>query len=940
MNVKLVLCFPLFIFSFCLYAQTGNELPFQKWAITPPMGWNSWDCYGPTVVESEVKANADYMAEHLKDYGWEYVVVDIRWFVENDKAGGYNQTNPIYCYDEYGRYIPATNRFPSASEGAGFKPLGDYIHSKGLKFGIHIMRGIPKIAVQKKLPIKDANGITAADIYSTALQCTWLKDNYTIVASKPGAQEYYNSIFELYASWGVDLIKIDDLSRPYHQEEIEMIRKAIDKTGRPIVLSMSPGETPLDKAIHTQNNANMWRTVDDMWDNWDQLFYQFAVCDRWSPYIAPGTWPDADMLPLGRISIRGERGDDRMTNLTKDEQYTLMSLWTIFKSPLMFGGDLPSNDDFTNSLLTNEEVLYMHKRSVNNKQWFNNDGRIAWMADDPATGDKFLAVFNTGDNGFIKTHKALYRSGLISRLTDNYGVDIDIPLPEDTQDLYLIITDGGDGSDCDHADWINPIIYKENGEELQLTNLEWVRTFSGWGSVNKNKNTSGGTLNIQGKTYSNGIGTHANSMIQYSIPEGYVGFRAFAGLDKGGTDQSGGATVEFMLFDSDPTLRQVDVDKAVANSGFISRTHQREGVQLVADITGATKLYLVVTDAGDNYNYDHADWINPTISKPDGTKLDLTTINWVKATSGWDTVKKNKSLNNGTLKVNGLSYSKGFGVNSYSTIEFDIPEGYTEFTAFCGFDDEVLNADNGVTIEFMVFITDPSNDTESSVPLNMEELGYKGQYKVRDMWQKEDLGVFSGNEFVPVLKPHASGLYRISAMDRTNEATITLSAETSSLNEGDKVSFNISVLSTGNEKPTGSVLVMQNEEIVGVIPLDNEGKASFLSDALSSGTYRFTTSYSGNAFYNPAVSDAVILEVKALGQKNIKKKVEIAAHCTDGCCFLTGMSVDDEISIYDISGLQLSQFKATSTIEKINFKGLIIIKVKSGDQTVSLKVVN
>ena len=117
------------------------------------MGWNSWDCYGPTVEEKEVKANTDYMAEKLKEYGWQYIVVDIRWYVENDKAGGYNQKDPRYVLDEYGRYQPAVNRFPSAVNGTGFKALADYIHNKGLKFGIHIMRGVPKEAVTKKMPI-------------------------------------------------------------------------------------------------------------------------------------------------------------------------------------------------------------------------------------------------------------------------------------------------------------------------------------------------------------------------------------------------------------------------------------------------------------------------------------------------------------------------------------------------------------------------------------------------------------------------------------------------------------------------------------------------------------------------------------------------------------------------------------------------------------------
>ena len=368
---------------------------FKNWAKTPPMGWNSWDCYGPTVEEHEVKSNADYMAKHLKKYGWEYIVVDIRWFVENDKAGGYNQTDPRYVLDEYGRYQPAVNRFPSAKDGKGFKELADYVHKKGLKFGIHIMRGIPKEAVAKKLPIKGTNGITADKIYTDSIQCTWLRDNYTIL-DVPGAQEYYNSIFELYASWGVDFIKIDDLSRPYHQAEIEMIRKAIDRCERKIVLSTSPGETPIDKADHVKDHANMWRMVDDVWDEWRHITHLMKISEKWYDFIEP-TWPDCDMIPLGRISIRGERGADRMSRLTKDEQYTLMNLFTIFKSPLMFGGDLPSNDAFTLSLLTNKNVLKMHKEGTEVRQLFQQDKKLAITSRNRKTGEVYLALFNLSD---------------------------------------------------------------------------------------------------------------------------------------------------------------------------------------------------------------------------------------------------------------------------------------------------------------------------------------------------------------------------------------------------------------------------------------------------------------------------------------------------------------------------------------------------------------
>lgn len=383
-------------FITCLSLSVFAQQDFHEWAATPPMGWNSWDCYGPTVVESEVKANADYMAKNLKGAGWEYIIVDIRWYVGNDHAHGYNQTDPDYVLDEYGRFQPAINRFPSAAGGKGFKPLADYIHSKGLKFGIHIMRGVPVEAVKRNLPILGSKA-TAKDIYSPDGQCKWLKDMYTVVRAKDGAQEYYNSLFKLYAEWGIDFVKVDDLSRPYHTDEVEMIRNAINLSGRKIVLSTSPGETPVASAEHVQQHANMWRTVDDFWDAWKPLKDHFSVFERWNQYRAPGAWPDGDMLPLGKIGIRAERGNPRMTAFTKDEQYTLMTLWTIFRSPLMFGGNLTDNDDFTLSLLNNKEVMAIEKSSANNKELFKTDDAVCWIADDPKTGDKYVALFNQSD---------------------------------------------------------------------------------------------------------------------------------------------------------------------------------------------------------------------------------------------------------------------------------------------------------------------------------------------------------------------------------------------------------------------------------------------------------------------------------------------------------------------------------------------------------------
>lgn len=264
-------------------------------------------------------------------------------------------------------------------------------------------------------------------------------------------------------------------------------------------------------------------------------------------------------------------------------------------------------------------------------------------------------------------------------------------------------------------------------------------------------------------------------------------------MDIGGTNQTGGATVEFMVATKDPTLRDVDPNKAIANSRRISRTMQREGKNIIADISSATKLYLVVTNAGDNYNYDHADWINPAIYKSNGDSLLLSSLNWVTATSDWGNVNKNKSLDGNTLTVNGKTYTNGFGLNANSIIVFDLPDGYTTFKSFCGFDDEVLNASEGVSIEFMVFTEYPANSSSVDIPVDLTELGFYGSCKIRDLWSKADIGNFSGAEFIPSIITHGTGLYRLSALNRSNDISVTLSASDSQIDYGNTVTLDVEV---------------------------------------------------------------------------------------------------------------------------------------------------
>jgi len=373
-----------------------SALPFHRWATTPVMGWNSWDCFATTVTEAQTKANADVMAQKLKALGWNYITVDIQWYEAGATGFDYRKNAPVLM-DEWGRLIPAESKFPSAANGAGFKTLANYIHSKGLKFGIHIMRGIPRQAVAENKPIK-GSPYHAKDIVDTSSTCKWNGDMYGVDMSKPGAQEYYDSVYQLIASWGVDLVKVDDLSAPYHKAEIEGIRKAIDKTGRPIVFSTSPGETPLVEGAHIAEHANMWRIRDDFWDSWGPLLDQFRLLNAWTPYRGPGHFPDADMLPIGAIRQVGSSPKrPNHTLFTRDEQITLMTLWSIARSPLIMGGDLTKLDDFTTSLLTNAQVIEVNQHSSGNRQLFNHDGLIAWIADGPDSKDKYLALFNTSN---------------------------------------------------------------------------------------------------------------------------------------------------------------------------------------------------------------------------------------------------------------------------------------------------------------------------------------------------------------------------------------------------------------------------------------------------------------------------------------------------------------------------------------------------------------
>lgn len=369
-------------------------------ALTSPMGWNSYDYYDTTVNEEQVKRNADFMAANLKQFGWEYIVVDIQWYAyDTASQRDRYQYIPFWqvAMDAYSRLVPCPDRFPSSVGGQGFKPLADYVHSLGLKFGIHIMRGIPRQAAHHHGGIvgTEATANEIADPYNI---CLWNPDMYGLRTDRQESQVYYNSLFDLYAEWGVDFIKCDDICRmdmPSARKEIEMLYEAIQHCNRPMVLSLSPGPALIGEASHYKRYANMWRITDDFWDDWSFIADMFARCEQWQAHVEPGCFPDCDMLPLGYIG-KGF-GEERYTRFTQDERQSMMTLWCIFRSPLMLGAELTKLDERTMTLLTNKMVLRLITHSKDARQIGRDEKQAVWFSKDIDGKANYLAVFNLTD---------------------------------------------------------------------------------------------------------------------------------------------------------------------------------------------------------------------------------------------------------------------------------------------------------------------------------------------------------------------------------------------------------------------------------------------------------------------------------------------------------------------------------------------------------------
>jgi alpha-galactosidase len=383
-------------------------------ALTPPMGWNSWDSYGLTITEAQFRADVKVQAKTLLPFGYRYAVIDEGWFLRNPE----DRPTPEklqYQIDTFGRYEPVPARFPSSVEDdrgkTSFRILGEYVHSLGLKFGIHIVRGIPRVSVAGNLPIAGSS-FHAVDAADQTDACPWDPTNWGVNDNAAG-QAWYDSLVEQYAGWGVDFLKVDCISdRPYKVTEIRMIRRAIEKTGRPIVLSLSPGPTGLSHAAEVGQLAEMWRISDDVWDYWAThkawphgIGEQFGLAAAWAPFTQLGNWPDADMLPIGHLGPNPGEGSARETRLTHDEQRSLLTLWSMMRSPLILGANLTELDAWTLALVTNRSVIEIDQHSHGGREVEHTGDLVVWRAEKYAR-TSYLAVFNVGEAP-LTVHRSL-----------------------------------------------------------------------------------------------------------------------------------------------------------------------------------------------------------------------------------------------------------------------------------------------------------------------------------------------------------------------------------------------------------------------------------------------------------------------------------------------------------------------------------------------------
>lgn len=354
--------------------------------LVPPMGWNSYTGYSIAVTEAELLKNIDFLSERLLSYGYDTVTVDNGWFLSGQGEG------VTIKLDAYGRPDSHEHFFPH-----GLKHTINHAHKKGIKFGIWLLRGINRRAVEENLPVEGTT-YRMQDIVNKKSACPWAAApwwNYGVDMTKPGAQEYYDGLVKKYADMGVDFIKFDDIVP--NPIEVDAVVKAIRKCGRRIVLSLSPGdEIKVEHSAYMQ--ANMVRITSDIWDNRGSLDGAFRRWENLQNYEGPkvGSWLDMDMICFGRLTVTDKGGRD--CQFTPDQKRTFMVQRAMAASPLMLGGVLYTMDDFSLSLFTHPDILRCDQNGVIGQLAHRGGKTDVWKTpgnDNPNNG--WIGIFNRDD---------------------------------------------------------------------------------------------------------------------------------------------------------------------------------------------------------------------------------------------------------------------------------------------------------------------------------------------------------------------------------------------------------------------------------------------------------------------------------------------------------------------------------------------------------------
>jgi alpha-galactosidase len=340
----------------------------EQIALTPPMGWNSWNCWAQNVSDKNVRSSAKAMVESgLINHGWTYINIDDTW--QGSRGGQFNALQP-------------NDKFPD------MKGLCDYVHSLGLKIGVYSTPWITSYAGYPGGSSDDPNG-------------SWQRLGDYESNKRLGKYAFDTNDAMQYGQWGIDYLKFDWHT---HQEtQIAAMANALKASGRDIIYSLSAGMS-FDKAALCAKLANCWRTTSDIRDGWTkkQVSETWAVGVteiwqehlKWAPFSGPGHWADADMLVVGKVGW----GTPHPTKLTPDEQYTHISLWCLWSSPLLIGCPLDQLDDFTRNLLTNDEVLALNQDPLGKMATqISMVGNARVLVKDLEDGSKAVGLFNTGN---------------------------------------------------------------------------------------------------------------------------------------------------------------------------------------------------------------------------------------------------------------------------------------------------------------------------------------------------------------------------------------------------------------------------------------------------------------------------------------------------------------------------------------------------------------